>query len=68
MNKSEAINKMGNGAKLSHPYFDAHEWITITGDKVKTEEGYLIPVDEFFSFRRSKARESDWQLFQNESA
>ncbi len=57
MNRSEALQFMKDGSKISHEYFQSHEWMTIQDGKILLEDGVKCSVEEFFAYRTS----SDWE-------
>ena len=64
MTKQEAIEAMKAGAKLTHPSFMQHEWITMEGSRtVITEEGYAISDKEFWAYRTGEYFETGWFIW-----
>ncbi|MDR2274492.1 MAG: hypothetical protein LBF27_26535 [Sphingobacterium sp.] len=57
MNKEEALQFMKDGSKISHEYFQSHEWMTIRDGKILLEDGVKCSVEDFFAYRTS----SDWE-------
>ena len=64
MTKQEAIEAMKAGAKLTHPSFMQHEWITMEGNRtIITEEGYAISDKEFWAYRTGEYFETGWFIW-----
>jgi len=63
MNKEEALQFMKDGYKISHDYFQDHEWMTIRDGKILLEDGVKCSVDEFFAYRTSSDWEEDYSFF-----
>lgn len=57
MNRKEALQFMKDGSKISHEYFQSHEWMTIRDGKILLEDGVKCSVEEFFAYRTS----IDWE-------
>ncbi|MGJ1335663.1 hypothetical protein [Sphingobacterium siyangense] len=57
MNKKEDLQFMMDGSKISHEYFQSHEWMTIRDGKILLENGVKCSVEEFFAYRTS----TDWE-------
>ncbi|MGJ1308526.1 hypothetical protein [Sphingobacterium multivorum] len=63
MNKKEALQFMKDGSKISHEYFQAHEWMTIRDGKMLLEDGVKCSVEEFFAYRTSSEWEEGYFFF-----
>ena len=64
MTKQGAIKAMKAGAKLKHPSFMQHEWITMEGNRtIITEEGYAISDKEFWGYRTGEYFETGWFIW-----
>lgn len=63
MTKEEAKQAMREGKKVTHVYFDDNEWMTMQGDNVLTEEGYLHDADEFWSYRTAKCFDDSYSIY-----
>jgi len=61
--KSKALGLMRQGIKMTHHLFTPEEWITIEGDKIKTEEGYLMPQREFWGYRKEGVWDTGWKVW-----
>lgn len=67
MTKEEAIEQMKQGKKVRHRYFGQDEWIAMKSDfTIVTEEGYHCDANEFWSWRKSKSWNTDWELIEEE--
>jgi hypothetical protein len=66
MTRLEAIEKMKEGAKVKHRYFDDHEWIKLDGDRLLFEDRSYCPQQDFWEDRTGGAWENDWDLFEEE--
>lgn len=66
MNKSEAIEAMKQGEKVTHRFFEPKEFITMKGSRIETEEGYSCPADEFWSYRTGLSWNLDWEIWKAE--
>ncbi|WP_286727882.1 MULTISPECIES: hypothetical protein [Sphingobacterium] len=63
MNKKEALQFMKDGYKISHDYFQDHEWMTIRDGKILLEDGVKCSIEEFFAYRTSSDWEEDYSFF-----
>ena len=64
MTKSEAIEAMKSGAKLTHTYFTPKEWVTMKGNHtIITEEGYRMSNNEFWAYRTGESFENGWNIW-----
>lgn len=65
MSKTEAIQAMKEGHKVTHVYFADDEYIYMIGIfKIFTEEGYSIDSDEFWKYRQGESFETGWSIFE----
>ena len=62
--KSEAIDLMTKGYKITHRFFASNEWITIQNGKVLTSDGVSLSLNSFFSTRFSRFWENGYKLFE----
>ncbi|WP_286709576.1 MULTISPECIES: hypothetical protein [Sphingobacterium] len=53
MNRLEALQFMKDGSKISHDYFQPHEWMTIRDGEILLEDGEKCSIEDFFSWRSS---------------
>lgn len=63
MTKTEAIQAMQEGKKVTHRYFSPDEYIRSDGRRIYTEENYSCTHYEFWAMRDGEAWETDWELF-----
>lgn len=49
MNQSEAIQKMRQGAFITHDHFASNEWMTISNGNVVFEDGSRCSISKFFA-------------------
>lgn len=63
MTRLEAIEAMKNGQKVTHRFFDTHEWIAMTAyGTILTEEDFRHNADEFWSYRTAPYWQTDWEI------
>lgn len=67
MTKSEAIQLMERGMKMSHRFFTPDEWVTIDGELMVTEDGVKQSQENFWLYRTDKSFETGWNVFIFES-
>jgi hypothetical protein len=68
MTKTEAIQAMKNGHKVTHRYFADTEYITMKGNfTIVDENGYHCEDKIFWSYRLSAAFDKDWEIFTENS-
>lgn len=63
MTKEEAIVEMQNGNKISHRFFDIHEYIHMKNKILYDEVGYHINWKVFWGDRTSKEWQTEWELY-----
>lgn len=64
MTKQEAIQAMKAGLSVTHQFFTPDEFISMPEDStIETEEGYTVPLDEFFMFRPGPEWETGWRVY-----
>lgn len=67
MTKQEAITAMEQGHKVTHRYFEPHEWVRLNDVKVNyiMEDGAMIHPSIFWKDRHGVAAwETDWEIWQ----
>lgn len=65
MTKQEASQAINEGKKVSHRFFDKHEYIEGIGDNnIRTEDGFTLTFDEFMSYRPQEEWNEGWKIFQ----
>lgn len=63
MAREKAIQLMKEGQKVKHRLFDDHEWITMEGSKIITEDGCSFEQGLFWADRSSEVFLKDWQIW-----
>lgn len=63
MTKTEAIEAMKNGQKVTHTNFCGSEWMTMRGSKIEFEDGAACSEREFWYFRKDESWETGYSLF-----
>ena len=63
MNKSEAVQAMKEGKKLTHRWFSNEEWITDKDGAFEFEDGCRCGYEEFFEDRDSGSWQTGWSLY-----
>lgn len=64
MLKEEAIVLMIQGKKLTHRYFEPHEWMTMLGpDVILFEDNVKCTIQEFWTIRSEPEWNTDWSLW-----
>lgn len=63
MTKNVAILEMLTGERVTHRYFNSHEWVTIERGMYVFEDGVKIKPSEFWSTRNSEDWKEDWSIF-----
>jgi len=67
MTKSEAIEQMKAGQKLTHRYFTDNEWVTSNenGTILTLEDGVRFSNYEFWAWRTDESWDSDWEIWKD---
>jgi protein involved in sex pheromone biosynthesis len=63
LTKSEAIEALSQGKKVTHRYFTPDEFIYEEGNYYVDENGYRVKPELFWFDRRSEAFETGWSLY-----
>ena len=63
LSKSEAIELMKQGKRVTHIYFLPDEWITMRGNIIYMELGQDIWATSFWLHRTDPSWETDWSLY-----
>jgi hypothetical protein len=63
MKKSEAIEAMKNGKKVTHELFTKDEWMTMDKGLIVLEDGVKRPSSEFWKYRDGDAWVNGYSLF-----
>ncbi len=62
MTKSEAIEAMDNGSRVTHRFFSEKEWMEIKDNKIHLEDGVICGIAEFFNSRGDKSWEDGYSI------
>ena len=65
MTKSEAIQAMLEGKKVTHRHFSSDEWATMENGKIVLEDGVKCSPIEFWRWRTDASYETDWSIWEN---
>ena len=65
MTKEQAIEKMKQGVKISHRYFNSHEWMTQRGCIIILEDGVECYAEDFWADRKDAAWNDGYREFVN---
>lgn len=65
MTKIEALQAMREGKKVTHCYFQPHEWMTIQNGMILLEDGVTITIDEFYNIRNQDSWDSEYSLYED---
>ena len=65
MTRDEALQSMIDGNKVTHRFFEIHEYIYMKGQDIFTEEGYNMGNvwDEFWRMRNGKEWQTGWEIY-----
>ena len=63
MNKTEALEAMRDGDKITHRYFGPKEWMTLDGNEILLEYGVRCTQAMFWQDRSSKEWEDGYDYF-----
>lgn len=63
MTKTEAIQQMQKGVRITHEWFSDQEWMTIKDGKILLEDGLKCSSDEFWSYRTNESWNDGYSLF-----
>lgn len=61
MTRTEALESMENGEKITHDYFDKGEYIVMENGNIVTEEGYAF--EDGFDDRIGGIWDEDWSIY-----
>lgn len=62
LTKQEAIKALEDGHKLSHRFFQPHEYIYLKDNKIFMEDDYSIDIETFWQDRNSLMWNKDWYI------
>jgi len=63
MTKSEAIQQMKQGIKITHYNFTKDEWMTQRGCRIFLEDGVRCYQEEFWHYRTGKSWEDGYSVY-----
>lgn len=63
MNKTEALEAMRNGGRITHHYFGPEEWMTLDGNQIVLEDGVRCTQAMFWQDRSGKEWEDGYDYF-----
>ena len=64
MTKTEAIEAMKNGEKVTHTRFTSDEWMTIGIDGfIYLEDGVNCPINSFFMHRKDESWDDGYSIY-----
>jgi hypothetical protein len=63
MTKTEAIQAMKEGKKVTHRYFSLNEWATMENDQIVLEDGVKCSPAEFWRWRTNPTFDNDWSIY-----
>lgn len=66
MNKTEALNAMRNGDRITHTYLGPKEWITLDNNEILFEDGCRCTQTMFWQDRTSKEWDDGYDYFVGE--
>lgn len=64
MTKTEALEAMKMGKKVTHRYFSADEWMTIENGLILLEDGVKCSITEFFKWRTDASWNDGYSLYE----
>lgn len=65
MTKAEALQVMREGHRVTHRYFQPHEWMMIKDNMIIFEDGTTITIEEFYNIRNQDSWENEYSLFED---
>lgn len=68
MTRTEAIEAMKNGQRVTHQWFEDFEFIYKVPSEpnmIYTEDGYCQTEREFWNYRQAKQWQTGWELFKD---
>ena len=63
MTKSEAIDALEQGQKVTHYYFSDDEWMIEHNGQYKFEDGVSMDRNEFWAIRTLEGWQDSWEIF-----
>lgn len=64
MTKEEAQRLMQQGHKITHRYFEPHEYIYEKHGKLYDEKGYALDKRAFWVYRGEQYFDTGWDIYQ----
>jgi hypothetical protein len=65
MTRTEAIQAMGEGRKITHRYFSDNEYVYLDGKYYITEDGCKHDPDVFWSLRSSESWDDGYSIVED---
>lgn len=65
MTFAEALEVMGEGKKVTHPYFSKEEWMTFEDGKIVFEDGVRCLITEFLRWRQGEEWKHDYKIYKD---
>jgi hypothetical protein len=65
MTKTEAIEAMKRGEKVTHQYFTQDEWVTMKGNRIVFEDGVNMSPDEYWAYREGNGWKDEYSIVKN---
>ena len=65
MTKAEALQAMREGKKVTHCYFQPHEWMMIKDNMILFDDGLTITIEEFYNDRNQDSWENEYSFFED---
>jgi|JFJP01.1.fsa_nt_gi hypothetical protein len=63
MLKSEAIQEMQNGRRITHEYFDNNEFMTMKDGQICLEDGVKCSPEEYWKWRTTEDWETGYSFY-----
>lgn len=64
MNRSEAMQALREGKKITHVYFTDGEFVYLEEGKVMYEDGASSSVEFFWSIRENELWDKGWKIYE----
>lgn len=65
MTKTQALELMSKGKKITHRSFHPEEWIILRGNIILFHDGYEMFQEDFWKFRTGESWEDGYSVFNN---
>ena len=66
MSKTQAIQALKAGEKLTHYWFSPDEWVSLKNGKLEFEDGCKCSPNVFWQYRDDESWETGWKLYTGE--